>query len=225
MLPESLPTEKRAPFSWTRANPLGSLKLLRSHQELFGIAAVALPHPPRAHRAAERAVLYGAIATGGATCTVGLVLAGVGVCAIIVQGGLVRPMVSALGERARCASGCSSASSASRSTAWRRGLDLPRGRAGDGDVGPRGPFGAGDHDAPDERSEQGQLQGAIASLPAIAGILGPPLFTQIFAQSIAKGEGLHVPGMPFYVAAAMLVLSGVIAWRVTRPGADVSAAP
>src|SRR3954470_19498581 len=38
VLPESLPTEKRATFAWSRANPVGSLKLLRSHPELFGLA-------------------------------------------------------------------------------------------------------------------------------------------------------------------------------------------
>jgi DHA1 family tetracycline resistance protein-like MFS transporter len=67
-------------------------------------------------------------------------------------------------------------------------------------------------------SEQGQLQGATSSLQAITGLIGPTLFTQAFAQSIAKGAGVHVPGMPFYIAAGMLVLSGAIAWRVTRPG-------
>jgi len=71
-------------------------------------------------------------------------------------------------------------------------------------------------------SEQGQLQGATSSLQAITGMIGPTLFTQVFAQSIAGGEGLHVPGMPFYVAAAMLVLSGIIAWQVTRPRAQPS---
>ena len=41
VLPESLPPEKRTPrFVWARANPLGSLELLRSHHELFGLASV-----------------------------------------------------------------------------------------------------------------------------------------------------------------------------------------
>ncbi|HNK15868.1 MAG TPA: MFS transporter, partial [Nitrospira sp.] len=37
VLPESLPVEKRAPFQWRRANPVGALILLRSHHELFGL--------------------------------------------------------------------------------------------------------------------------------------------------------------------------------------------
>jgi MFS transporter, DHA1 family, tetracycline resistance protein len=38
VLPESLPRERRTPFEWRRANPIGSLKLLRSHPELSGLA-------------------------------------------------------------------------------------------------------------------------------------------------------------------------------------------
>src|SRR5690242_8682176 len=39
ILPESLPASSRMAFSWRRANPLGALKLLRSHRELFGLAS------------------------------------------------------------------------------------------------------------------------------------------------------------------------------------------
>ena len=50
ILPESLPPEKRAPFSWKRANPIGSLILLRSHAQLIGLAVMSfLGH--LAHRA------------------------------------------------------------------------------------------------------------------------------------------------------------------------------
>jgi len=42
VLPESLPPEKRDVFSWKRANPLGSLKLLRSHPDLLGLASINL---------------------------------------------------------------------------------------------------------------------------------------------------------------------------------------
>src|SRR5215475_8799857 len=38
VLPESLPPDRRSAFSWRRANPLGSLALLRSHRELSGLA-------------------------------------------------------------------------------------------------------------------------------------------------------------------------------------------
>src|SRR5881628_288530 len=43
VLPESLPLERRAPFDWHRANPMGSLDLLRGHEggALLTLAIVA----------------------------------------------------------------------------------------------------------------------------------------------------------------------------------------
>src|SRR5258707_1579532 len=40
VLPESLPKERRSKSAWHMANPLGSLTLLRSHPQLFGLATV-----------------------------------------------------------------------------------------------------------------------------------------------------------------------------------------
>src|SRR5437868_2946429 len=41
LLPESLPPERRqTAFNWARANPIGSLKLLKAHQDLLGLATV-----------------------------------------------------------------------------------------------------------------------------------------------------------------------------------------
>ena len=54
-------------------------------------------------------------------------------------------------------------------------------------------------------SEQGQLQGAVNSLRGIAGLLGPGLFTYVFSKSIGAGAPIHLAGMPFFVAAGMLV--------------------
>src|SRR5215831_6193170 len=39
VVPESLAPDKRMAFAWRRANPVGSLMLLRTHHELFGLAA------------------------------------------------------------------------------------------------------------------------------------------------------------------------------------------
>jgi DHA1 family tetracycline resistance protein-like MFS transporter len=67
-------------------------------------------------------------------------------------------------------------------------------------------------------SEQGQLQGANSSLQAIAGLLGPGLFTQAFSRSIAShGEGVYVPGLAYLIGAALILLSLATAWFATRP--------
>ena len=86
VLPESLPREKRAAFAWKRANPVGSLVLLRSHHELFGLAAVAFLGYLAHAVLPSVAVLYMGYRYGWDTASVGLMLAGVGVAAMIVPG-------------------------------------------------------------------------------------------------------------------------------------------
>jgi DHA1 family tetracycline resistance protein-like MFS transporter len=99
VLPESLTRERRAPFSWRKANPVGALRLLRSHPELWGFAWVTF-FSNLAHAALPSvAVLYMRHRYNWDTQKVGILLAGVGVCSILVQGVLIRPVVKALGER------------------------------------------------------------------------------------------------------------------------------
>jgi DHA1 family tetracycline resistance protein-like MFS transporter len=65
-------------------------------------------------------------------------------------------------------------------------------------------------------SEQGQLQGAIASIQGIASLVGPFLFTLTFAHFIAAGKAAPWPGAPFLLAALLLLVSALLAWRATR---------
>jgi DHA1 family tetracycline resistance protein-like MFS transporter len=71
-------------------------------------------------------------------------------------------------------------------------------------------------------SEQGQLQGAIASINGLTGLIGPTLFTQSFAHFISE-TAWRIPGAPFLLASLMLLTSGVIALRTTSHPSKVSA--
>ena len=62
-------------------------------------------------------------------------------------------------------------------------------------------------------SVQGELQGAIASLRGVAMLIGPGMFSLTFAYFIAPQHPL--PGAPWYLAGALLLVSLVIAWVVT----------
>jgi DHA1 family tetracycline resistance protein-like MFS transporter len=66
-------------------------------------------------------------------------------------------------------------------------------------------------------SEQGQLQGANSSLMALAGLLGPSLFSLTFARAIAPDAPWQLPGAPFLLAGALLLAATALAWWVTRP--------
>ncbi len=220
VLPESLPAEKRAAFSWKRANPVGSLKLLRSHPELFGLAAVLFLMQLSHVVFPAVTVLYMGYRYGWGEMAVGLVLAAVGVASMVVQGGLVRPVVKRIGERralgiglAFGATGMAIYGLAPSGAIFLAGIPV---MALWGFAGPSAQSLMSQRVSP---SEQGQLQGANSAMQAITGMIGPAPFTQAFAQAIGSGAGPHVPGVPFLIAAGMLVLAGVLAWRVTRQGA------
>jgi len=226
VLPESLPKERRAAFSWQRANPVGSLRLLRSHPELLGLSAVLFLMQLSHVVFPAVTVLYMGYRFGWGETAVGFVLAAVGVAATVVQGGLIRPVVKRIGERRALVAGLAFGAAGlaiygAAPAGWIFLLGIPV-MALWGLGGPSAQSLMSRRVSP---SEQGQLQGATSAMQAITGMIGPTLFTQVFAQSIAKDAGLHVPGMAFYVASALLVLAGIIAWRVTRPRADLPPQP
>jgi DHA1 family tetracycline resistance protein-like MFS transporter len=68
-------------------------------------------------------------------------------------------------------------------------------------------------------TEQGQLQGANGSIMAMAGLIGPGLFSAVFAWFIAPHRGLQFPGAPFLLASVLMLVAALMAWRVTRDDA------
>src|SRR3954465_7007766 len=98
VLPESLSLEKRKAFTLRRANPAGSLVLLRSHPELFRLAAIQFIGYV-AHEVFNIWALYTIFRYAWREGTIGLSLALVGVCTIVISSWLVPAMVSRLGER------------------------------------------------------------------------------------------------------------------------------
>lgn len=216
VLPESLRTDRRAPFAWRRANPVGSLVLLRSHHELFGLAGAGFLMNLAHAVLPSTAVLYLGYRYGWGPSAVGLTLAAVGVCAMIVQGLLVRPITARLAERRTLIAGllCGAVGFAiyglaPTPTIYCLGIPV---MAFWGLAGPSAQALMTRRVGP---SEQGQLQGAIASLSGIAGLIGPSLFTQTFAAFIGPQAGWHLPGAPFLLATLLLLTGATLAWRAT----------
>lgn len=221
VLPESLGHEHRNAFSWKRANPLGSVKLLRRHPELSGLATVnALGYV--AHEALPQLfVLYTMFAYAWTMRTIGVSLAIVGVATILVSAFLIQPVVDRFGERRALMIGLAAgalgfvlyggnqllfwiaipvsmlwmiASSASQALMTRR-------------VG---------------KNEQGELQGAIQMLRSIGMILGPAIFSGAFAYSISSTHAWKLPSAAWLIGAVLLGASMVVAAKVTNRADDVS---
>jgi DHA1 family tetracycline resistance protein-like MFS transporter len=216
VLPESLAPEKRRPFEWRRANPLGSLRLLRSHPELSGLAVVMFLSN-LAHAALPATfVLYAAYRYGWDERAVGFVLASVGICSAIVQGAIVGTAVRRLGERRVLLTGLACGAVGF----FCYGL-APTGALFMAAVpvvalwGLASPAAQGlmtRHIGP---TEQGALQGASGSIMGIATMIGPALFAGTFAYFIGAGTRWHLPGAAFMLAALLLAAGAVVAARTT----------
>ena len=218
VLPESLPRKLRAPFEWRRANPFGSFVLLRSQPRLLGLAAVTFLGNLAHASLPNIGVLYMMYRYGWDERAVGFTMAGVGVCAMIVQGALIGPVVARFGERTALLAGLAFGVlgfavfglAASGVVFW-AGIPL---LALWGFASPAA-LGLMSHLV--GPSEQGQLQGANSSIMGIANLLGPGLFAQTFAVSIGGGAW-HWPGAVFLLAALILALATIVARRTTaRP--------
>ena len=215
VLPESLPRERRSPFSWRKANPVGAFKLLRSHHELWGLAGVTFLSNLAHAALPSTAVLYMGYRYSWDAKAVGLLLAGVGVCQIIVNAVLVGRVVKALGERQTILVGL---------VAGTAGFTI-QAMAPNGALYAVGivvmslwslmnPALQGWMTRLVSPSEQGRLQGANGAVLGVATLIGPLLFTQTFATFIGPHRDLHLPGAPFLLSAVLLVSALAVALRV-----------
>jgi DHA1 family tetracycline resistance protein-like MFS transporter len=217
VLPESLARDKRTAFEWRRANPVGSLKLLRSHPELSGLAS-SLFLIDLAHVVLPSIwVLYAGYRYGWDEKAVGLSLAVVGICSVIVQAGLVGATVKAFGERWAMMLGLTGGVAgflmfglAESSLSYLLGIPLLA------LWGIATPAMNGLMTRHVGASEQGQLQGANNSIQGIANLVGPFIFTLTFAWAIGSGKDWHFAGAPFVLSAIFLAMAAALGWHVTR---------
>ena len=215
VLPESLPPEKRTPFRWKVANPWGSLQFLKTHAGLPLLATGGFLYYLAHESLPSMFVLYTDYRFHWDQRTVGLVLGAVGVSSMVVAGGLTRPVVARLGEArtlllglAFGTAGFAVYGAATLPQVFLVGVPLV------GLMGVSGPALQGLLSARVEATEQGQLQGAIGSLRGVAGMIGPLLFTQSF--SVATSSSLALPGIPYYLAAGLLLGSFLLALPLVR---------
>src|SRR5207245_8907557 len=65
-------------------------------------------------------------------------------------------------------------------------------------------------------SEQGQLQGINGSLMGLTGVIGPTLFTLIFAFFIGSRAPFNLPGAPFLLSAFLIIRSLILVTKITN---------
>src|SRR5438094_880654 len=97
-VPESLPRDQRKQFELRRANPVGSLTLLRSHHELWRLTTIQFL-AYLAHNVFSVWALYAIYRYSWSQGMIGLSLMVVGIVTAAVSGGLTGRMVKRFGER------------------------------------------------------------------------------------------------------------------------------
>jgi DHA1 family tetracycline resistance protein-like MFS transporter len=217
VLPESLPQERRTTrFDWSHANPLGALELLRRYPHALGLVAVLFLMSLAHIVYPSTFVLYADYRFGWGTKMVGYTLVLVGVLSVIVQGGLVKHIVARLGERRTLMFGLGCGALGFflyglAPTGYWFWAAMPIAAL----WGVAGPAAQAIITHQVDPREQGRLQGAIASLSSIAGIIAPTLFTRTFAAlSGARPHNVWV-GATFWLASAMVGAALLLAWRAT----------
>jgi DHA1 family tetracycline resistance protein-like MFS transporter len=217
VLPESLPKERRAEFSWRKANPVGSLQLLAAHPGMLGMAAMFFLYM-LAHQSLQQIfVLFTGYRFGWGIRDVGLFLGATGIGSIVVQMALVRPIVRALGERRAMLAGLvcgvfGFAIYALAPTSWLFWCGLPVFAL----IGLVQPTSLSLMSRRVPSNEQGRLQGAMSGIQSITGLIGPSLYTTVFAWAITSGKPLGLPGLGILVASGLALLALVLAVRFAR---------
>lgn len=208
VLPESLDKENRRAFDWRRANPIGSLKLLRKHPEISGLVISLILIYIASHAVQSNWSFYTMFRFNWDERMVGISLGVVGLLVGLVQGLLIRWINPLIGDRKSIyygllLYGIGMLLFAFATEGWMMFVFLI-------------PYCLGGICGPALQSiitknipsnEQGELQGALTSLMSATSIIGPPLMTNLFYYFTHKAAPFQFPGAPFFLAFLLFIAS------------------
>ncbi|MEO7386321.1 MAG: TCR/Tet family MFS transporter [Gammaproteobacteria bacterium] len=216
-LPESLAPANRRPFSLKRANPVGAFRQMRHYPLVVGLlGAVFLYHI--AHDANPSTWTYVTMAKFNWTPRdIGLSMSFVGVCAALVQGLAVGPVVKRLGEHRAMLAGfalfsLSFLGYAFATAGWMMYFWIV-------------PFAFGtiasiavnallSRQVP--ANQQGELQGAISSVRSITACIAPVVMTGLFSYFTSPAAPVQFPGASFFAAGLLTAMAMLLVLVVLK---------
>ena len=214
-LPESLAPENRKPLNLRFANPVGALREVGRYSSVLGLMAIFVL-ATFANRVAEMTwVLFTSYRFHWGPTETGWSLAAVGLMFVVGQGGLVRVVVPRIGERRAILLGLT----VSVITVTLYGI-VPRGwmvfpvmvlAVFGWTIAQPAVQALMSRSVP--ASEQGLLQGALSSMMNLTSIVGPPIWTGLFAFFVSEQAPVVVPGAAFFGAAVVFAIALVLARR------------
>jgi len=223
VLKESLPPEKRRKFEWWRANPVGSLRAMRRHPAVMGFIAIFVLM--RLAHDANPVIwsYYVYLKFHWSTAQLGAALAFLGIVMAVVFGFLTRILIPRLGEARAAYIGLMSgaigfAGYALATKGWQMypwmlvwslmGLAMP---AINAIISKQVP-----------QNEQGEVQGALASIGGMTSIVAPFLLANVFAYFTGPAAPFYFPGSAFLAAGLTLAAAAML---LTRARHHFAAAP
>lgn len=213
VIPESLSPENRRPFSWRRANPLGTLMQLRRYPVIVSLVGVLVLIYIAGHATQSTWAYYTMEKFSWDEAAVGYSLGFVGLIVALVQGGLTRVVIPRIGQVRSVYIGLflytlGFLGFAYAGAGWvMYAVMIPYGLAGIA-----GPALQGIIANQVPNNAQGELQGALTSLISLTSIVGPPLMTNLFAHFTRHDTSLYFPGMPFLVGGGLTFLA--LLWAI-----------
>jgi len=214
VLPESLPLDRRRPFEWKRANPVGSLVNLKRYPVIAGLIFALVFVYIASHAVQSTWSYFTMYAFDWSEADVGYSLGAVGVMSALVQGVLIRWLIPKIGQKAAVYVGmfmymAGLLALTFITKGWMVYPSIVMYSLG----GVAGPALQGIMSNEVPGNEQGELQGALTSMMSATAIVGPVVMTSLFAFFTEENATVIFPGAPFLLGTILVLIGWFFAWR------------
>ena len=218
VLPETVTDRIRRPFEWRRANPLGAFKNIGSLPGLKRLMLITFVYTIAFFVYPGVWAYFGAERFGWGPGMIGLSLGLFGIGIAVVQGLLIKPIVKRIGERKAVIFGLSLdtvgfIALGFVTNGWIALALTPLTALGS----IAGPALQGIMSRTASDDQQGELQGTVTSINAVATILAPLMVTQTFWYFTDGNAPIYLPGAPFLLSAVLAIGCIVVFVQTPRP--------
>ncbi|WP_322893910.1 MULTISPECIES: TCR/Tet family MFS transporter [unclassified Yoonia] len=218
VLPETVTDRIRRPFDWRRANPLGAFRNIGALPGLKPLLLITFVYTTAFFVYPGVWAYFGAERFGWGPGMIGLSLGVFGIGIAVVQGLLLRPIIARLGERRTVIAGLAIDVGAFIAlgfvtNGWIALALTPLTALGS--IAAPALQGIMSRTAAD--NQQGELQGTVTSINAVATILAPLLVTQTFWYFTAPQNPIYLPGAPFLLSALLVLGCIAVFLQTPRP--------
>ncbi|MDX8347939.1 TCR/Tet family MFS transporter [Cognatiyoonia sp. IB215446] len=218
ILPETVTDKIRRPFAWRRANPLGAFRNIGALPGLKRLLLITFVYTIAFFVYPGVWAYFGAEQFGWGPGMIGLSLGVFGVGIALVQGLLIKPIINRIGERKAVILGLSIdvlafVALGFITNGWVALAFTPLTALGS--IAGPALQGIMSRTAPDD--QQGELQGTVTSINAVATIVAPLTVTQTFWYFTSQNAPFYLPGAPFLLSAVLTIGCIFVFMQTPRP--------